>query len=747
MAKVPAPPAARVEGIRLRDLSAGALLFLATLLAYAPSLRGGLVWDDVGHVTRPALQSPHGLWRIWFELGATQQYYPLLHSAFWVEHRLWGDAILGYHLTNVALHAAAACLVVAILRRLSIPGSWLAGFIFALHPVCVESVAWISEQKTTLSTVLYLASALTYLHFDQKRGKPLYLAASGLFALALLSKTVTATLPLALLVVFWWLRGRLGWKRDAWPLLPWIGVGAAAGLFTAWVERTFIGATGPDFALPPAGRLLVAGRAIWYDMAHVAWPANLMFTYPRWRVDPAAAWQYLFPLGALALAAALWRVARHHRGPLAGFLYFAGTLFPTLGFLNAYPFVYSYVADHFQYLADLGLIAPAAAGLTIAARRIPVRAKQAAPALAGVLLLGLGVLTWGQSRMYRDEETLWRTTLERNPESWMAHNNLGILVWKRPDGNAQAMDHFEAALRIKPDYAPTHINLGTALAKLPGRSREAIAEFRSAVALMPNDAEAHLGLGSMLAHIPGQEREAMREYRTALRLKPEYAEAHISLGADLAEIPGQLRNAIAEYQEALRIDPNSADAYFNLGNALLKLPERLPDAIAAYRAAIRIQPDRANAHLNLAGALTRMPGRGEDAAAECRIALRINPDYAEAHYSLGTLLSDIPGRSREAIDEYRAALRIKPEYAEAHTNLGVSLADAGRLRDAISEYEAALQTAPDFMEAHFNLGNALARVPGRMPEAMKHYETALRLRPDSQVVRETVRRLRAVSKR
>jgi hypothetical protein len=240
------------------------LLFCATLIAYWPSLNGGLIWDDDGHLTKLDLQSLHGLWRIWFELGATQQYYPLLHSLFWIEHRLWGDAVLGYHLVNVTLHAIAACLLVAVLKRLELKGAWLAGFIFALHPVSVETAAWISEQKNTLSAVFYFASALVYLRFDQTRERSKYLLASALFVLALLSKTVTATLPAALLVVFWWKRGTLSWKRDVFPVLPWLSFGAAAGLFTSWVERTFIGAQGADFALTLTERILLAGRALWF---------------------------------------------------------------------------------------------------------------------------------------------------------------------------------------------------------------------------------------------------------------------------------------------------------------------------------------------------------------------------------------------------------------------------------------------------------------------------------------------------
>src|ERR1039457_6762040 len=216
----------------LRDAMGFASILCATLVAYVPALRGGLLWDDSSHVTRPDLQSLHGLWRIWFDLGATQQYYPLLHSAFWMEHRMWGDAVLGYHLTNIALHAASACLVVTIVRRLSLPGAWFAGLVFALHPVSVEAVAWISEQKSTLSGVFYLASALAYLRFDQSRRASRYWLALGLFVLALLTKTVTATLPGALLGGFWWQRGRLEWKRDLRPLLPWFALGASAGGFT-----------------------------------------------------------------------------------------------------------------------------------------------------------------------------------------------------------------------------------------------------------------------------------------------------------------------------------------------------------------------------------------------------------------------------------------------------------------------------------------------------------------------------------
>jgi len=617
----PRPP---TPGPAARPAYVFAAIVAATIAAYYPSLRGALLWDDTSHVTPPALQSLHGLWRIWFSLGATQQYYPLLHSAFWLEHRLWGDAVLGYHLTNVLLHAAAACLVVLILRRLALPGAWLAGFIFALHPVCVEAVAWISEQKSTLSAVFYLAAALAYLNFDRTRRRPLYAAALALFILALLTKTVTATLPAALLVILWWQRGRLRLRRDVRPLLPWFALSAAAGLTTAWVERTYIGAQGADFALTLTQRFLLAGRALCFYAAKLIFPANLIFTYPHWRLDPAIWWQWLYPAAVLAAAVALIVLARRRRGPLAAFLFFVGTLFPALGFVNVYPFVFSYVADHFQYLATLGLIVPAAYLLT----RLPPPAKLAVP---GVILLTFAALTFRQSANYRDSMTLYRATLARNPESWMAHNNLGVAL----------------------------VN--------SGHVDDAIAEYQAALRVNPNDVEAHNNLGNALGRIPGRLPDAIAEFQTALRMRPGFAEAHHNLGTAWSRVPGRLPDAIAEFQTALRINPNNADAHNELGIALLQAG-RLPDAIAEFQAALRVNPADAQAHGNLGNALMQMPGRLPDAIAELQAALRVSPNEAPAHNSLGIAFAQ-SGRLPDAIAEFQTALRLNPGFIPARQNL------------------------------------------------------------------------------
>lgn len=537
-----------------RQAGGFALLFCLTLVAYTPALRGKLLWDDDAHVTKPVLRSLQGLWRIWFDSGATQQYYPLLHSAFWIEHRLWGDAVLGYHLTNVTLHATAACLVVLIARRLRLPGGWLAGVIFALHPVCVEAVAWISEQKSTLSAVFFLGAALVYLHYDADRRGGRYWLASVLFVLALLTKSVTATLPGALLIVFWWRRGRLEWKRDVSPLIPWFIIGACAGLFTARIERVQIGASGPDFALTPVQHILLAGRVLWFYASKLVWPTGMIFVYPHWTIDPRSWWQYLFPAGALAVALAVLVLARRHRGPLAAFLYFCCTLFPVLGFLNVYPFRFSYVADHFQYLATLGVIVPGAALISTAAQRLSsARAAQVVPiaALAAVL----GTLSLRQSTMYRNSETLFSATLARNPAAWMAHSNLGLALLAEPGRVDEAVAHLHEALRLYPNSAEAHNNLGMQMAQAR-HYPDAIVQFTDAIRIEPRMAVAHYNLATALSFMPGRSQEAIREYETALRLDPYNASAHCNLGIVLLNTPGRWSDGFDELSIALSIDPN-----------------------------------------------------------------------------------------------------------------------------------------------------------------------------------------------
>lgn len=605
---------------RLTRAALGWLILVALCLAiYWPALRGGLIWDDDAHITTTALRSWDGLRRIWCELGATQQYYPLLHSAFWVEHRLWGDQVLGYHLLNVVLHASCAGLLVLVVRRLALPGAWIAGLLFALHPVHVESVAWITEQKNTLSLLLYLLAALAYLRFERGRSAAFYWLATGLFVLMLLTKSVTATLPAALLVVFWWQRGRLLWRRDILPLVPWFVLAAGSGLFTAWVEHHLIGASGEAFALSATQRILLAGRVVWFYVGKLLWPAELIFSYPRWTIEVTDPVAWAYPAAVLATLALGWWRRTCLRGLLAGMLIFGGSLLPVLGFFNVYPFKYSFVADHFQYLASLGLIVPIAAGLGAFRGRLNDAPRRHALDLLAVAVLSLlGFLSFSQARIYRDADTLYRATLAANPSSFMAHNNLATLL-AATGRTDEALRHLEESRRINPRNFQTQLNLGVLLMHLPGRRDEALTRFEDALLLKPGDPQANNNCGFMLADMPGRLPDAIACYERALAARPDYVQARINLGAALLRTPDRLLDAITEFETATRLQPSNADAHYNLGVALMKRPDRLLDAAHCFENAIRLNPRDADAHYKL-GETLLYSGRKSDA----------RPHFAEA---------------------------------------------------------------------------------------------------------------------
>lgn len=570
---VTSPVGERDEGIasRVAPLSSDAMLALlliaAVFVAYAPALAGDLLWDDAAHITVGALQGWDGLRRIWLDPGATQQYYPVLHSAFLVEHRLWGSSALGYHLVTAALHAGAACLVAFLCQRLAIRGAWIAGFLFALHPVHVESVAWISEQKNTLSLVLALLSVLAWLRFDESRAARHWIFAVVLFALALGAKTVTATVPCALLVLVWWRHGAIAWRRDVLPLLPWLVLGIAAGLGTAWVERHVIGAIGAEFTLSPMQRVLLAGRAVWHYLATFLWPSHLVFTYPRWQLEPASALAWAYPAAILALGAGLWRARQRTRAPLAALLVFAGMLFPVLGFLDVYPFRYSFVADHFQYHADVVLCLLVGGGTAWLEERADSFAQRRALRLAvGVLLLTLATLTWREAGHYRDAESLYRATIAGNPTSWMAHHNLGRLVSRKEGGLNEAIAQFDAAIALKPDHARAHYSLGVALQRV-GRTAEAVPHFEAAIRFEPGNPElvanSHYIAGDILRYDPARLDEAIAHLREAVRRKPRVAQGHNTLGEALLAM-GRTDDARGEFAEALRLQPGYVAAQANL---------------------------------------------------------------------------------------------------------------------------------------------------------------------------------------
>lgn len=561
-------------------------LFLLTLLAYLPALGNGFVWDDDDYVTaNPTLRSLAGLARIWLEPGAVPQYYPLTFTTLWLNYQIGGVAPFGYHLVNILLHATSAVLLWRVLRALSVPGALVAAALFAVHPVNVESVAWATERKNTLSGVLYLGSMLAYLRFagigssprDATRGDTTWRArfategstetwalALVLFLLGLLSKTVVCTLPAALVLLLWWQRGRLVARDLAW-LAPFFVLGAALALVTVRMESGHVGAVGRDWDLSLVDRTLIAGRAIWFYLGKLVWPSPLIFVYPRWTIDAGAAWQYLFPLAAAGAAVALWLArGRIGVGPLVAWLLFVVTLGPALGFVNVFPMRYSFVADHFQYLASIAPLALLAGAGTIAVRRGGATLQRAGIVAAVVAIGACAVLTARQVRVYADLRTLWTDTLAKNPGAWMAHNNLGMLLFGEGRTD-EAMAHYRAAIEVKPDDAFARNNLGRALASL-GRLEEARVSLVEAVRLEPGNAEAWSNLGNV--HAAAGRYDAARDaYERSIAVRPSFADAYGNLGNVLL-LTGRRDEAIAAYKRALQLDPGFADARSNLAVAL-----------------------------------------------------------------------------------------------------------------------------------------------------------------------------------
>lgn len=523
------------------DLLWGLALTIVVLLAYQPAWHGGFLADDSLLVQRRDLHSWHGLYRIWFDVRATLQYYPVLHTVLWLQHPFWGDDPFGYHVVNILLHVAAALLVAVILRRLEIPAAYLAAAVFALHPVQVESVAWIAEMKNTLSAVFYLAAALVYLRFDQSRKAARYWVAFALFLLSLLSKTVACTWPAAMLILLWWRRGQLSRRRDILPLAPFFLVGLAGGAFVAKMERTEWGGSEVALDWTLAHRFLLGGRAIWFYVGKLFWPSPLVLGYPRWEIRPEAWWQYIFPVAVLLALVAAWFVRRRGRGPLAAMLFFGGVLFPFLGVVNCGWFAISYVADHFQYLACLGVIVPVCAGLALLLRNCSVAQRRGGYALCAAVLVLLTTLTWRQSRAYVNLESLNRATLAVNPSSPWALSGLGNVMLDK-GRIAEANDLFQAAVRADPACSAGHFGLGVVCAQ-KGQLDEAIVCFQKSLDFEPKNVGAHMQIAKIQVS-RGKIDEAIAHYRSALEIEPEYSFARVELGL-----------LLAHYETALQLNP------------------------------------------------------------------------------------------------------------------------------------------------------------------------------------------------
>jgi tetratricopeptide (TPR) repeat protein len=627
----------QVEPVRRVPWIIGAVALLAiTVLAYLPGIfTAGFIWDDPQYIVQnPTLRNLDGLWAIWVHPTSIPQYYPLVHTTYWIEYHLWGLHPLGYHADNVLLAALAAILLWRALARLKIGGAFLAAAIFAIHPVQVESVAWATERKNVLSAVFYLLalhSYLDYLSGGAGRSRS-YLLALLLFAAALLSKSVACTMPAAILLILWWRDGRVGW-RDVRPLIPFFLLGAAMAAATTWLERRHVGASGAEWGWTLADRFLIAGRALWFYLGKLLWPVRLTFIYPQWqRMNfSQQPWLIGFPLSFLCVLAGLWLLRRRiGRGPLAAMLFFAGTLLPALGFVNLYPMRYTFVADHFQYFACIGPIVLAAALID---RWLPVR-------LVGtVLLIGLGILTWRQQRIYRDQMTLWRDTIDKNPTCWMAWGNLGDEYAQLFNKNNSSADRAAARqcyaqlLHLAPHQPLAHWKWGIVM-EYENDPQAARREFTQALELEPRFT---LAMNSMALLLMQQQhpQEAMEFYRRAIALDPGYAEARYNYGIAL-EQSGDIDGAMSQYALAAARRPDWADPQIKLANLWRNSKYRIDLAIPCYVAAIAADPNRPDLHYALATAWLAM-GELDKARAQCRAALQCDSTFTPARQLLDKL--------------------------------------------------------------------------------------------------------------
>lgn len=558
-------------------LRAFLLIAACVSVAWYPALDNGYIWDDDEYVTQnQTLRSGEGLRQIWLQPDANWQYYPLVFTTFWLEYHLWGVDPFGYHLVNVLLHGAAAVLLFILLRRLGVPGALLCAVVFAVHPVHTESVAWISERKNVLSAVFYLLAFLTVLPLlklssDETEGIPAesprsaafrYFGVVTFFVAAMLSKTISCSLPAAVLLVVWWKTGKVG-RRSIAITVPLFVAGLTGAVLTILLEKHQVGADGPEFAWSFSERCLIAGRAVWFYPAKLLWPTSLTFFYPKWDINTGSwiAWSY--PVAAVALVILLGMNTRKFgRGPLVCVLFFGGTLLPALGFINVYPMRYSFVADHFQYLASIGILALVSGGLVAAARRL------ATPVLstltACVIVAALVVLTRQQCAIYKDAETLWRDTIAKNPSSAAAHNNLAEILLTRYNNRTGAIYHYRRSLEEKPQYNST-ADIGLLLLEgeqhlFEGRPNEAIATLKRLTERYPSAPLIDRAFRSIaIAHAQLNRHEEAVEYFTqAVSLRPT-AGTWTGMGHSLLAL-NRIDEARNAFGEALQRNPNDVAA-------------------------------------------------------------------------------------------------------------------------------------------------------------------------------------------
>lgn len=726
---VSAPLLIKNEPNNLKQFVFGsAVILLLVFVIYFPVINGEFLWDDLPvFIDHPIIISSHGLETIWIKTVWLTTDFPLTLTTFWLEHRLWGNDSTGYHVTNILLHALGAILLWRVLLLLKIRGAFLAALIFAVHPVCVASVAWISERKNTLSLVFFLLALLFYLRAEKpprsgERGYGFYCLSLGAFFLALLSKTSIVALPVVLLGIVWWSNGKIT-ARDFLRTIPFFLLAFGFGLLTIYSQthNAIRGEIVQTETFP--ARLAESAWAVWFYLWKSLVPTNLSAIYPHWELRKVL-FISLLPLAALAgILFFFWQKRKSWgRHWLLALGYFVVMLFPVLGFIDMYFLIFSRVADQWQYVPLIGIIVFVVAGISYLLEKKFNVALNTKIGLATVVVLLLCVLTWNHAKVYASEEKLWSDTIKKNPKAWMAYNNLGRILYSQGKIE-ESIRLFSDSLRMKGNHAETHNNFGLALTE-QGKLDQAVAEFLEAIRIKPAQPKFHFNLGIALAK-QGKSEAAISAYSEALKLSPNYADVHNNLSSVLNKV-GRNDESLQHSLRALQIKPNFPEAHYNAANAFVALG-KMAEAAEHFSAALKLRPNFASVHYDWGVALA-MQGKLDEAAQHFSELVRQNPNDSIAHNFLGNALA---GQKKfdEAILHYETSLRIEPNVAQTHNNLGNALNTLGKFDEAIAHYNTALKLEPDYPEGHFNLGLALVKVK-KPSEAKAQFAEALRLKPD-----------------
>lgn len=576
-------------------------IIASALWIFWPTVHGDWIADDSLYITdNKLLDDPQRLWKAWFQIGSFVEYYPIHETVQWLQWQLLGKNPFGYHLTNIVLHIVSAMLIWRLLSKLGCRFAWLGGMIFVVHPMMVESVAWISEFKNTLSLPPFLVALCFWVDYEEHKKNQDYVRAFLWFLVSMLCKITVSPFPVFILLYAWWKRQRIGWG-DLKASAPFFLISLVLGATTILAGERF---EKPFMAMPldvPVGgfisRLALAGLTMSFYFSRCfapVWPSS---DYPQWVVNPPEPWQFAPWLVLLGVVFLLWRKRQcWGRHALLGLGFFLLFLAPFLGFNTISYMICCWVYDHFLYIPIIGLIALVVAAI---GHMEQLLAKEVRPYGIGIIAMAMTFLAWeshSYAKCWINQETLCVYNLKRNPQSWFEDNNLGYFMGEK--GRYQnAIKYFEEALRLNPNYALTHYNLGNILVRT-GRKEEGIEHLREAIRIFPNYAKAYNNLGYTQMET-GQTEDAIRSFEQALRIDPACIGAHNGLGNAYLHF-GKLLEAVEQYKKALEMDPQNEYIHDNLGMILGKMG-RISEATEQFKDALQINPkdDTASNYLML----------------------------------------------------------------------------------------------------------------------------------------------------